>query len=75
MTVPSVVSAPTKTCVTPVLTGGITGPLEAFRLTDAKGGDHNYFKLRDIGIVAGFSVNWDNDKSCILITTNEPYKG
>ncbi|MCQ5129968.1 InlB B-repeat-containing protein [Butyricicoccus faecihominis] len=75
MTVPSVVSAPAKTSETPVLTGGVTAPLEAFLLTDQNGGGHNYFKLRDIGKVAGFNVTWDNAAQSIVITTTEPYAG
>lgn len=75
MTVPSVISAPAQTSVTPVLTDGYTAPLEAFLLTDANDGGHNYFKLRDIGKVAGFDVRWDDAKECIVITTTKPYSG
>lgn len=74
LTVPSVISAPAKTSITPVLTNGVTAPLEAFLLIDENGGGHNYFKLRDIGKVAGFNVEWDNTSSCIVITTTEAYK-
>ena len=74
LTVPTVVSAPTKTSITPVLTDGVTAPLEAFLLIDDNGGGHNYFKLRDIGKVAGFNVEWDSEKSCIVVTTTESYK-
>ncbi len=74
LTVPTVVSAPTKTSITPVLTDGITAPLEAFLIIDDNGGGHNYFKLRDIGKVAGFNVEWDSEKSCIVVTTTESYK-
>lgn len=74
LTVPSVISAPAKTSITPVLTNGVTAPLEAFLLIDENGGGHNYFKLRDIGKVAGFNVEWDNELSCIVITTTQPYK-
>ena len=73
LTVPTVIAAPTKTSLTPVLTKGVTAPLEAFLLEDENGGGHNYFKLRDIGKVAGFQVEWDNRRGCIVITTNKPY--
>ena len=73
LTVPSVISAPAQTSITPVLTDGITAPLEAFLLTDENDGGHNYFKLRDIGKVAGFNVEWDDKRGCIVITTTEKY--
>ena len=75
MTVPTVMAAPAKTSITPVLTGGVTAPLEAFLLTDKNGGGHNYFKLRDIGKVAGFNVEWDAERSLIVVTTTEDYIG
>ena len=75
MTVPTVAAAPAKTSLTPVLTGGVTAPLEAFLLTDANGGGHNYFKLRDIGKVAGFNVEWDGARGIIVVTTTEDYIG
>lgn len=71
LTVPTVVSAPTKTSITPVLTDGVTAPLEAFLLIDDNGGGHNYFKLRDIGKVAGFNVEWDSESSRIVVTTTQ----
>ena len=73
LTVPSVISAPAKTSITPVLTNGVTAPLEAFLLIDQNDGGHNYFKLRDIGKVAGFNVKWDDKRQCIVITTTEDY--
>ena len=75
MTVPTVAAAPAKTSLTPVLTGGVTAPLEAFLLTDKNGGGHNYFKLRDIGKVAGFNVEWDGARGIIVVTTTEDYIG
>jgi len=75
MTVPTVAAAPAKTSLTPVLTGGVTAPLEAFLLTDQNGGGHNYFKLRDIGKVAGFNVEWDGARGIIVVTTTEDYIG
>ena len=36
-------------------------------------GGNNYFKLRDLGAVMGFSVAWDNQNSTIIIDTGKPY--
>ena len=32
--------------------------------------DYNYFKLRDLGEIVGFNVEWDSQRSVILITTD-----
>lgn len=36
-------------------------------------GQSNYFKLRDIGQLFDFSVDWDNDAMCIVIDTTKGY--
>lgn len=74
MTMPTVISAPTGTCITPVITNGVNVPLEAFHVVDKAGGGNNYFKLKDIAKVANFNMEWDSDRSCIIITTTKDYK-
>ena len=32
--------------------------------------DYNYFKLRDLGEIVGFEVDWDSQRSVILISTD-----
>ncbi len=73
VTMPTVISAPTGTCITPVITNGVNVPLEAFHVVDKAGGN-NYFKLNDIAKVANFNMEWDSDRSCIIITTTKDYK-
>lgn len=34
---------------------------------------NNYFKLRDIGVIMDFEVDWDEGNNCILINTNNSY--
>lgn len=74
-TVPSIPSTKIKFNSAPVLTEGVVAPLESFLLTDAAGGGHSYFKLRDLGKIAGFDVTWDPDIQSIVIDTTKPYAG
>ena len=34
---------------------------------------NNYFKLRDLGEIFNFSVEWDGNQKLILIDTTKPY--
>ena len=46
--------------------------LTAITITDANGGESNYFKLRDLGRALGFNVGY-SDARGIFIETNKPY--
>ena len=52
----------------PVLFDGVTGPLEGIVLTDRKGGDHTFFKLRDLGEALDFNVGWEAGKGIYIET-------
>ncbi len=58
----------------PVLFSGETKALEGIVITDAAGGGHTFFKLRDLGAAVGFNVGWDADRG-IYIETDKPYAG
>lgn len=45
--------------------------LEAIILTDDKGGDYTYYKLRDLGAALGFGVDWDKELGIVLSTAPE----
>lgn len=53
----------------PVKVNGVETGLEAITLTDANGGGFTYFKLRDLGAVLDFVVDW-NPTDGIVIKTN-----
>ena len=53
----------------PILIGGEPADLTAITLTDASGGGYTYFKLRDLGAVLGFQVDWDAQAGAIVIRT------
>ena len=46
--------------------------MTAITLTDANGGDYNYFKLRDLGKALGFHVGYSN-ASGVFIESGKPY--
>ncbi|MBQ5739961.1 MAG: InlB B-repeat-containing protein [Oscillospiraceae bacterium] len=51
-----------------VLVGDAEKTLEGIVLTDATGGGHTYFKLRDLGAACGFTVDWDQAVGIIINT-------
>ncbi len=51
-----------------VLVDGAEKTLEGIVLTDADGGGHTYFKLRDLGAECGFAVDWQQDVGIIINT-------
>lgn len=53
---------------TPILFDGIAAPLKGIVVTDTDGGDHTFVKLRDLGEVIGFAVNWSAERG-VAITT------
>lgn len=55
-----------------VKVNGTTVNMTAITLTDANGGDYNYFKLRDLGKALGFNVGYSN-ASGVFIETDKPY--
>ncbi len=48
--------------------GGADKTLDGIVLTDANGGGHTYFKLRDLGMVCGFGVDWQQGVGIIINT-------
>ncbi len=40
--------------------------MEGILMTDSKGGGHTYFKLRDLGKVCGFEVDWNANDGIII---------
>lgn len=52
-----------------VLVDGKPASLEAIVLTDDKGGDYTYFKLRDLGTALGFTVDWSAQRGVIVSTS------
>lgn len=57
-------------CTSPILLNGAPVEIEAYTING-----HNYFKLRDIGKVAGFNVYWKSEDGTVQIETNRPYTG
>jgi len=55
----------------PFLVDGKTVHMEAIILTDQNSGGYNYFKLRDLGEVLHFGVDWNGEKGRIEISTGE----
>lgn len=64
---------PYEDCASAITVDGNTANMQAITLTDATGGGHNYFKLRDVGKNLGFNVSWDSSAGKIIINTNEAY--
>ncbi len=58
-----------RVSTTPVMCYGLPVIMDGLTLTDANGGDRNYYKLRDIGRIIGFDVSWDADRDIIIIDT------
>lgn len=48
---------------------GTDVPMTAITLTDDDGGAYNYFKLRDLGAVLGFTVGYSNETGISITTT------
>ncbi len=51
-----------------VLVGSEEKTLDGIVLTDSSGGGHTYFKLRDLGAVCGFAVDWQQGVGIIINT-------
>ncbi len=49
-------------------------PFTAILLTDDQGGGYTYYKLRDLGKVLNFNVDWSASRG-IYIESNQPYAG
>lgn len=49
-------------------------PFTAITLTDDNGGGYTYYKLRDLGKVLGFQVDWSAERG-IYIESSTPYGG
>ena len=58
---------------TPVWLDGEPIQLDAITLTDAKGGNHNYFKLRDLGQALNFNVGWNKETNSVYVESDKPY--
>lgn len=52
-----------------IFVNGIVNSLETYNI-----GGNNYVKLRDVGILVDFSVEWDGTNKRVLIDTLKPYK-
>ncbi len=52
----------------PVLFDGETRALEGIVITDAAGGGHTFFKLRDLGAALDFTVDWSAEKGVSIET-------
>lgn len=50
---------------------GVDVKMDAIVLTDDKGGDYTYYKLRDLGAAIGFGVDWDSESQCITLDTTQ----
>lgn len=48
----------------PVYVDGIVSSMQAYNIDG-----NNYFKIRDLGDAAGFNVDWDADRNCVVINT------
>ena len=55
-----------------VLLDGEPLQLEAITLVDARGGNHTYFKLRDLGRALNFNVGWSAQKG-VYLESGKPY--
>lgn len=64
---------PYTVCASEIYVNGKLTTLDAITPTDANGGAHNYFKLRDVGKALGFNVSWDGTSGKIVINPNEAY--
>ena len=61
-----------KTPTSPTNVNGKASDLQAIVLTDDKGGDYTYYKLRDLGQKLGFNVGWSAARG-VFIETGKPY--
>ncbi len=55
-------------CKTVIKINGEIPALSGITLTDDEGGDYNYFKLRDLGTVLGFKVDWSAERGIFVDT-------
>jgi len=51
---------------------GVDVPLTAITLKDDSGGGYTYFKLRDLGKVLGFNVDWSKERG-VFVESGKPY--
>lgn len=63
---------PYKVCESPVEIDGVLTDLVAITLTDANGGEYNYFKLRDLGEAMDFNMVWSLEEG-VRIEPDKPY--
>lgn len=56
----------------PTLVNGRSVTLQSFILTDAQGGGHTYYKLRDLAQALGFNVGWSRERGMYL-EPDKPY--
>ncbi len=63
---PFVGAQPYKTLSDSISVGGADRMLSGIVLTDAEGGGHTYFKLRDIAAECGFTVDWQQGSGIII---------
>lgn len=56
-----------------VMVNGEGTPLRSFVITDAAGGGHTYFRLRDVGKALGFQVGWTAQRG-VFVETDKPYQ-
>ena len=57
---------PYKTLTDSISVGGADRMLNGIVLTDAEGGGHTYFKLRDIAAECGFAVDWQQNIGIVI---------
>ena len=53
---------------------GEDSAIQAIALHDSNGGGYTYYKLRDLGRMLGFNVDWTAERG-IFIETDKPYEG
>ncbi len=59
---------------THTLVNGETATADAILLQDDNGGGYIYYKLRDLGKILGFNVDWSGSRG-VYIETDKPYQG
>lgn len=59
---------------THTLVDGVAATADAILLQDAGGGGYIYYKLRDLGKILGFNVDWSASRG-VYIETDKPYQG
>ena len=57
-----------QACSAVIKLNGEIPALAGITLTDDNGGDYNYFKLRDLGAILGFKVDWSAERGIFIDT-------